>query len=129
MSKHAALDLCNFPAGSVTEYTTLVCLSCIFKLFTKQMGMAPRTAYSEIKRYAPTVKELTAPKAARPFFDSDDDKPHCPYCNAPKRWHARLETYRIEGGKTTDTFRRALVKKMPRKDETFHLFKLKSEYM
>src|SRR5712691_3288905 len=106
--KKPELDLGAFPPGSITEYSTLVCLACIFDLFTKQLKMAPRTAYSEIKRYSPTVAELTAPKAARPFFDSEEKHPHCPCCNSAKRWHARLETVRIEGGKATDAARRAL---------------------
>lgn len=53
------LDFSEFPPGTVTEYTTLVCLACIFDIFTKQIGLAPRSAYSEIKRYSPTVAELT----------------------------------------------------------------------
>jgi hypothetical protein len=117
--KTRELDFSKFPAGAVTEYTTLVCLSCIFKLFTKQFGLAPTTAYSEIKKYAPTVPELTAPVAVRPFFDSDETSPHCPHCNATKRWHARLDTYRIEGGKTTDALRRALLKTLPTRDDQF----------
>ena len=52
------LDLTDFPPGTVTEYTTLVCLACIFDIFTKQIGLAPRSAYTEIKRYRPTVEEL-----------------------------------------------------------------------
>ena len=99
--KLTELDFSEFPPGAVTEYTTLVCLACIFDIFTKQIGLAPRSAYSEIKRYSPTVEELTSRKAVRPFFDSDEKHPRCPYCNAAKRWHARLDTYAIEGGKTT----------------------------
>src|SRR6266513_4385218 len=109
------LDLSAFPPGSVTEYSTLVCLACTFDIFTIQLGLAPRTAYSEIKKYCPTIAELTAPKAFPPFFDSEEKHPHCPYCNAAKRWHARFETLRIEGGKPTDAARRALLKSLPRK--------------
>lgn len=125
--KSRELDLSAFPPGFITEYTTLVCLACIFDLFTGQMGLAPRTAYSEIKRYAPTIDELTAPTAIRPFFDSDDKHPHCPHCNAAKRWHARLDTYRIEGSKSTDAARRALVKSLPTKDGQFQFIEAKSD--
>jgi hypothetical protein len=118
-TKKRELDLSHFPHGTVAEYTTLVCLACIFDIFTAQLGLAPRTAYSEIKRYAPTVSELTAPQAARPFFDSDEKHPRCPYCDAVKRWHARLDTYRIEGGKGTDAPRRALLKTLPKAEEQF----------
>jgi hypothetical protein len=125
-AKHE-LDLSAFPSGSITEYSTLVCLACTFDIFTTQMGLKPRTAYSEIKRYAPTVSELTAPKAVRPFFDSEEKHAHCPYCDAVKRWHARLETVRVEGGKATDAARRALLKSLPKKDDQFQIIETKSD--
>jgi len=103
-----------------------VCLACIFDLFTKQLGLAPRTAYSEIKRHAPTAEELTAGVPARPYFDSEEKHPRCPYCDAAKRWHARLDTFRIEGGKATDAPRRALVKSLPKADEQFVLIESRS---
>lgn len=125
--KSRELDLSAFPPGTVTEYSTLVCLACIFELFTGQFGLAPRTASSEIKRYAPSIEELTAPGAVRPFFDSEEKHPHCPYCNATKRWHARLDTFRIEGGKSTDAARRALTKSFPTKDSQFQFLETKSD--
>ena len=126
-AKSKELDLSGFPPGTVTEYTTLVCLACIFDIFTKQLGLAPRTAYSEIKRYAPSIEEMASPHAMRPFFDSEEKNPHCPYCNAAKRWLARFDTYRIEGGKTTDPSRRALIKKLPVKDDQFLMLEKKSD--
>jgi hypothetical protein len=127
MARQFELDFSAFPPGTITEYTTLVCLACIFDIFTKQIGLAPRSAYSEIKRYTPTIPELTSPKAVRPFFDSDEKHPHCPYCDAAKRWHARIDTYAVEGGKTTDTPRRALVKTLQKKSEQFAVVELKSD--
>lgn len=121
------LDLSDFPAGSVTEYTTLVCLACTFDIFTTQLGLAPRTAYSEIKKYTPSVTELTAPQAQPPFFDSDEKHPHCPYCKAARRWHARFDTFRIEGGKTTDAMRRNLIKSLPKKDNQVEVVEVKSD--
>ena len=125
--KSFELDFSDFPPGSVTEYTTLVCLACIFDIFTKQIGLAPRSAYSEIKRYSPTVEELTSRTAVRPFFDSDEKHPRCPYCDAAKRWHARLDTHCIEGGKTTDTVRRKLVKSLEKKGDQFSITEVKSD--
>src|ERR1700752_2254124 len=121
------LDFSDFPPGTVTEYTTLVCLACIFDIFTKQFGLAPRSAYSEIKRYTPTVEELTSREAVRPFFDSEEKHPRCPYCDAAKRWHARFDTHEIHGGKTSDAARRALVKSVSKKGEQFSLLELKSD--
>src|ERR1044071_4555873 len=101
------LDFGEFPAGSVTRHEVTLCLSCIYKLFTNQLGLAPRTAYNEIRRYAPTVEELTSREPQRPFFKPSGEKnPHCPFCDAPKRWHARLGVYRVEGGKASDAARR-----------------------
>lgn len=126
-AKKKPLDLSAFPPGSVTEYSTLVCLACTFNIFTTQLGLAPRTAYSEIKKYSPTIAELTAPKALPPFFDSEDKHPHCPYCEAAKRWHARFDTTRIEGEKATDAARRKLTKVLPQKESQFQIIEAKSD--
>jgi hypothetical protein len=125
--KLAELDFSDFPPGTVTEYATLVCLACIFDIFTGQIGLAPRSAYSEIKRYTPTVEELTSPKAVRPFFDSEEKHPRCPYCDAAKRWHARLNTHCLEGGKITDPPRRKLFKTLQKKTEQFAIIEQKSD--
>ena len=126
-AKKRELDFSDFPPGTVAEYATHLCLACIFDVFTAQLGLAPRTAYSEIKRYAPTIQELTAPTATRPFFDSDEKNPRCPYCDSAKRWHARLDTYRLEGGKQTDAPRRALLKALPKSEEQFLTIETKSD--
>jgi hypothetical protein len=125
-TKKRELDLSEFPPGTVTEYTRLLCLACIFDLFTKQLRLAPRTAYSEIKRHAPTVAELTAPAPTRPYFDSPEKHPRCPYCDAAKRWHARFDTYRIEGVKAADAPRRALVKSLPKTEDQFLVVEVRS---
>ena len=121
------LDFSEFPPGTITEYTALVCLACTFDIFTKQFGFAPRTAYSQIKHYTPTVEELTSRQAVRPFFDSEEKHPRCPYCNAAKRWHARLDTHCIEGGKTTDAPRRKLTKTLQKKPEQFAIVEQKAD--
>ncbi len=126
-AKKKSLDLSIFPPGSLTEYSTLVCLACTFDIFTTQLGLAPRTAYSEIRKYTPTIAELSAPKAVPPFFDSEETRPHCPYCDAAKRWHARFDTYRIEGGKTTDAARRKLIKSLPKADNQIEVIEVKSD--
>lgn len=120
------LDFSAFPPGTVTHHARLVCLACIFDLFTAQLGLAPRTAYSEIKRHAPTPPELTAGAPMRPYFDSTEKHPHCPYCDAVKRWHARFDLYRVEGGKATDAARRALVKSLPKSDEQVQVSEVRS---
>jgi hypothetical protein len=126
-TKQRELDLKDFPPGTVTEYTTLVCLACIFDIFTKQLGLAPRTAFSEIKRHTPTTEELTSRSATRPYFDSDEKHPHCPYCGSAKRWLARFDTYCVEGGKSTDAARRALIKKLPTTGDQIVVVEKKSD--
>jgi hypothetical protein len=126
-TKQRELDLSGLPSGAVTEFTTLVCLACIFDIFTKQLGLAPRTAFSEIKKHLPTIEELTSRSAMRPYFDSEEKSPHCPYCGSAKRWLARFDTYCIEGGTTTDAARRALVKKLPKAGDQFVILEKKSD--
>jgi hypothetical protein len=125
--KKREIDLSGFPPGTVTEFTTLVCLACIFDIFTKQLGLAARTAFSEIKRHTPTIEELTSRQAMRPYFDSEEKHPHCPYCGSAKRWLARFDTFVIEGGKSTDTARRALLKKLPTSGDQFLVVEKKSD--
>jgi hypothetical protein len=120
------LDFTGFPPATITHRARLVCLACIFDLFTAQLGLAARTAYTEIKRHAPAPPELLAAAPTRPYFDSDEKHPHCPYCDSVKRWHARFDLHRIEGGKATDAARRALVKSLPKADEAFHVSELPS---
>ena len=121
------LDLGEFPPGTYTRHASLLCLACIFDLFTKQFGLAPRTAYAEVRRYAPSVVELTAKQPQRPFFkDRGEKNPHCPYCEAAKRWHARVEVVRVEGVKATDAARRALFKRLPAREGQFQFEEVKS---
>ena len=56
--KKRELDLSAFPPGTVTEYSTVVCLACTFNIFTGQLKLAPRTAYSEIKKYVPNSRRI-----------------------------------------------------------------------
>jgi hypothetical protein len=121
------LNLSNFPSAAITEYTTFVCLACIFDIFTKHLGLAPRSAFSEVKRHTPTIDELTGRSAMRPYFDSDEKRPHCPYCGSAQRWLARFDTYCIEGGKNTDTARRVLLKKLPKSGDQFVVIEKKSD--
>ena len=121
------LDLSDVPPASITEYTSLVCLACIFDIFTKHLGMAPRSAFSEIRKHTPTIDELTGRSAMRPYFDSDEKPPHCPYCGSAQRWLARFETYCIEGSKGTDAARRTLLKTLPKSGDQFVVLEKRSD--
>ncbi len=118
-------DFNAIPRGYLRVYTQSICLSCVFHTYTKQLGLAPRTAFNEAKSYQPTVAELTGDRPARPFFHADAAEP-CPYCGATKRSHATLTTYRIERAKATDAARRALIKSLPKTGGQFQVHEEKS---
>jgi hypothetical protein len=106
----AELDLSGFPAESVATQKLGLCLACTLDVLTRHMGLSIERARSEIRRYSPSLAELSTAAPARPYFAWPADE--CPYCSAPPRWHAPLGIVRIEGGKTTDVPRRALLKKI-----------------
>src|SRR5437879_6051079 len=64
----AALDLSALPAEAVIKADKWICLACVLDVFTRLMGLAPKTAHLEIKRYTPPVAELYAPAMTRPYF-------------------------------------------------------------
>ncbi len=127
------IDLAAFPPESVRSSERFLCVACVWRIFTRAMDLAPKTALAEIKRYTPSFEELTAAEAARPFFDAPDrgpdhgkDKPPCPYCGSPAKWHARIETHRIESGKAADVPRRNLVKSLPLAHDQFVVLEQKA---
>ena len=107
-----ALDLSAFPPESVVQTEKRICLACVMDVFTRHMDLAPKKAYSEIRRYTPTVDELTASLLTRPYFVAHSPEDPCPYCGSISKWHAKLSIYRIESGKATDVLRRQLLKSL-----------------
>ncbi|HTS49227.1 MAG TPA: hypothetical protein VMH05_14850 [Bryobacteraceae bacterium] len=122
----ALLDLSKFPPESITHGERWICLACVWEVFTRHMGLAPRTAMLEIKRYTPSLEELSAQLAARPYFIPDDPKSPCPYCGSSSKWHARMACHRIESGKATDALRRELLKSLPKSNNQFVVLEQKS---
>ena len=114
-----ALDLSAFPPEAVTRDEKRLCLACVLDAFIRHMALAPKTAYSEIKRYAPSLAELKTSSVTRPYFTTASRDDRCPYCGSPSKWHARLVIYRIESGKATDAPRRELVKSLAKPDGRF----------
>jgi hypothetical protein len=119
------VDLSAFPPESVTSSERSLCVACVWQIFTRAMSLAPKTALAEIKRYTPSVEELTSAEAVRPFFAAREKQP-CPYCGSPAKWQARIETHRIESGKATDVLRRSLVKSLPKSDDQFVVLEQKA---
>jgi hypothetical protein len=120
------LDLSKFPAESITRMERAICLACVWKVLTYHLKLAPKTALVEIRRYTPSLDELTATTVARPYIPDPSYKHPCPYCGAASKWIARLPIYRIESGKATDTLRRELVKSLSKKDESFVVLEQKA---
>src|SRR5580700_8568347 len=73
------LDLSALSPESVTQLEKWICLACVLDVFTRHMGLAPRTAHLEIKRYTPPVAELYASNMTRPYFAGQSPKDPCPY--------------------------------------------------
>ena len=113
------LDLSSVPAELVSQMEKWICLACVRDVFTRHLGLAPRTAHSEIKRYTPAIAELYAETVTRPYFVPQAPRQPCPYCGAAAKWHARLVVYRIESGKATDVERRKLVRSLPKSGDQF----------
>jgi hypothetical protein len=120
------LDLSNFPAESISQSERWICLACVWEVFTRHLRLAPKTALLEIKRYTPSVEELSSPAIERPYFVPGDAKAPCPYCGSKSKWHARMATYRIESGKATDALRRELVKSLPKSGDQFAVLEQKA---
>ena len=119
------VDLSEFPPESIATTQRWLCVACVWQAFTRHLELAPQKARLEIQRYTPTLEELTAPDAVRPFFTARDKQP-CPYCGSAGKWHANLETHRIESGKATDALRRNLVKSLPKSGEQFVVLEQKA---
>jgi hypothetical protein len=120
------LDLAAFPPESISLLERWMCLACVSDVFTRHLDLAPRTAHLAIKSYTPSISELYAPTAARPWFTNQPILAFCPYCGAASKWHTRLIVHRIESGKATDALRRDLLKSLPQSDNQFTVLEEKS---
>jgi hypothetical protein len=109
-AKSAGIDLNAFPPESLVQSTLGLCLACALNVLTRHLGLTPERARLEIRRYNPTLDELNASSPSRPYLAWPTTE--CPYCHAPSKWQVPLRITKIEGGKTTDAPRRALVKKI-----------------
>jgi hypothetical protein len=117
-TKIRPLDLSSFPAESITVLERWICLACVWDVFTRHLKLAPRTARIEIKRYTPSISELSAPSVTRPWFSRSTEN-SCPYCGSSSKRLARVDVYRLQGGKETDGLRRKFLKSLPQSDNQF----------
>src|SRR4051812_10108467 len=68
------LDLSALPPESVSQLEKWICLACVLDVFTRHLGLAPKTAHLEVKRYTPSLAELTGAAIARPYFAAREAK-------------------------------------------------------
>ena len=116
----------DFPPGTLKVTHRYVCLACIFEIFTKQLKLAPRTAYTTVRGHTPSIEELTGPQVTRPYFDSEDKHPHCPHCNAAKSKLARFEITRVDGSRQTTAARKEFFESLPKGDGQFEILEEKA---
>ena len=104
------------PRSAVSNTTLKICLKCAFDVFTKQLKLAPRTAYSELKKHSPEEVDITGAATSRPHFFGEPGLDHCPYCNGTKRWFAEFHVTRIDAHSSFEKERKKLwsaLKKQP----------------
>jgi hypothetical protein len=120
------LDVSAFPPESLLVMEKRICLACVLDIFTRHLGLTARAAYLEVKKYTPSLADLSASSASRPWFADESDQKVCPYCGSPSKWHTALTVYRIESGKATDALRRELIKSLPQANNQFVILEEKA---
>ena len=110
------------PSSAISKTTLKICLKCAFDVFTKQLKLTPRTAYSELKKHVPEESDITGAATTRPHFFDDPDFDHCPYCNGTKRWFADFHAIRIDAHPTFEKERKKLWSALKKLPERFALW-------
>jgi hypothetical protein len=114
----AEINWDQIPPSLRVERPVRVCLKCGFDIFTKQLGLAPRTAYSEMRKFTPDPAAFRA-EPQRPLFRSPEAGVPCPYCGAAKRWVATLRAVEIEAHRDVAKETRKLLAALKRKPEQY----------
>ena len=119
--KKSEISFDVIPASAVSETRLTICLKCAFDFFTKQLQIAPRTAYSELRKHVPEESDFTGSSTARPHF-FDTEATHCPYCNGAKRWFATFTAYRIDAHPSFEKERKKLWTALKKAAERYTLW-------
>ncbi|HKY05874.1 MAG TPA: hypothetical protein VJQ56_13345 [Blastocatellia bacterium] len=112
----------SIPASALSVSTLHICLKCAFDLFTKQLKLAPRTAYFELKKHVPEESDFTGASTVRPHFLLEEGQTHCPYCNASKRWFAAFRAVRVDAHPSFEKERKKLWGALKKEKEGFTLW-------
>ena len=119
----------SIPNSAVSKTNLRICLKCAFDVFTKQLKLTPRTAYSELKKHVPEEHDITGAATSRPHFFDAPGLDHCPYCNGAKRWFADFQAIRIDAHSSFEKERKKLWTALKKEPERFALWSPKRTQM
>jgi hypothetical protein len=120
--KKPEISFDSIPSSAVSRTTLKICLKCAFDVFTKQLKLTPRTAYSELKKHTPEEADFSGAATSRPHFYAEASPDYCPYCNASKRWFADFRAYRIDAHISFDKDRKKLWAALKKQPDRFALW-------
>ncbi len=121
--KKAEISFDSIPRSAISNTTLKICLKCAFDLFTKQLKLTPRTAYSELKKHIPEEADITGAATSRPHFFDAPDIDHCPYCNGTKRWFAEFHSIRIDAHTSFEKERKKLWAALKKQSDRYTLWR------
>jgi hypothetical protein len=110
------------PSSAVSTTALTICLKCAFDLFIKQLKVAPRTAYSELKKHVPEQTDFAGSSTARPHFFMTEETDRCPYCNGVKRWFAEFRAIRIDAHPSFEKQRKKLWAALKKEPDRFTIW-------
>jgi hypothetical protein len=127
--KKSEISFDVLPGSAVSETLLKICLKCTFDFFTKQLQLAPRTAYNELKKHVPEESDFSGAATSRPHFIDKDGVTHCPYCNGAKRWLAEFRAYRIDADPAFEKERKKLWAVLKKNSDRFSIWRPKRTQM
>jgi len=129
MTKKPEISFDSIPTSAISRTTIKICLKCAFDVFTKQLNLTLRTAYSELKKHVPEEDDITGAATSRPHFFDAPGVDHCPYCNGPKRWFAAFHAIRIDAHSSFEKERKKLWTALRKSADRYTIWKLERTQM
>jgi hypothetical protein len=120
--KKPEISFDSIPRSAISNTTLKICLKCAFDVFTKQLKLTPRTAYSELKKHVPEEVDITGAATSRPHFFGETGVDHCPYCNGTKRWFAEFHVTRIDAHSSFEKERKKLWSALKKEPDRYALW-------
>ena len=120
--KKPEISFDTIPGSAVSRTTLKICLKCAFDVFTKQLKLSARTAYSELKKHVPEEADITGAATSRPHFFDEPGLDHCPYCNGTRRWFAVFHSIRIDSNASFEKERKKLWAALRKQAERYALW-------